>query len=125
MFEKLLEPIRRSLLVEVVHYAIRLIKHRAKLSDVESGYIVRGLSSEPSPEGEQIALKVIKEIERVEIIPLQKMSEKEAEKYINMLADIVDQRYTEELGYDRRRGQELLEELRKSSIEHGAIITGS
>ncbi len=115
MFD-LLVPVERTLLVEAVYYATRLIKHRLSISDAKNGLIVRGLASEPSPEGEEIALKVIEEIERIEGASLQKISKEGAEKYISALADIVHQRSVEDLRYDRERGQELLEELRKSAL---------
>ena len=115
MFD-LLVPVERTLLVEAAYYAIRLIKHRLGISDVKNGLIVKGLPSEPSPEGEGIALKIIEEIEQTEGASLHEMSKESAEKYISALADIVHQRSVEDLRYDRERGQELLEELRKSAL---------
>ena len=116
MFEIILAPLAGSLLFDAVYYATRLIKHRLGLIDVKSGLIVKGLSSEPSPEAEQIALEIIKEIEQIEGIPLQETSKECAKKYVNALADIVRQRSVDNLRYDEERGRELLEELRKPTL---------
>lgn len=109
-----------NLLFDSAYYAIRLIKHRSRLSDgKKKSLIVKGLPSEPSPEAEQIALKVIDGIERAEGVTLREMSDEVAESYINEIADIVIQRTMKDLQYDKKRGQKLLEELR--SLEPGSV----
>jgi hypothetical protein len=78
--------------------------------------LVEGLDSEPSPEAESLALKLVDKIESETNTPFEDLDEKKAAEVVDQLERIVIERYTEGAIIDQARGDALLKELREASL---------
>jgi hypothetical protein len=90
-----------------VYYAIRIIKHIKQVKDTQEGYRVEGLDTEPSKDDAINAWRIISEIEEAERTPLAELSKAKAERYIQQLADILQELVRQRLKYDAERGKVL------------------
>jgi len=107
MFE-FLEQATVDEVVSSVYYAIRLIRHRTSLVDLDTGLRVEGLASEPSFNEEVLAVRALRSIESAEDTSIQELDDSTAEDYISQLAGIVRARAIAEFGCDEGRGRHLL-----------------
>ena len=115
MFEKLYE-VPKSQALGAAYYATRIIKHKRELRTVDPN-IPPWIDTEPSIEEKRLAVKLLKEIERVEQTPIELLPQKKADEYICRLADIVERRSIEGMTPEQlEEGVRLLEELRKDPI---------
>jgi len=95
-----------------IYYALRLIRHRSKILSLTEGLYVQDSQSEPASDERQIALVIIKEIEKTEGLPVLKFSESKAEEYSLLLSKLIEERSKRTYGRNRGKGQELLAQLR-------------
>ena len=110
-----------ELVVSSVYYALRLLKHRYELEDRNGIHLIAtGLTSEPTKQDEEIALRIINTIEGHEDRSFVHLSDASAEKYISILADIVLARAQQDFDVNLRRGRELLKHLRVDPSQHPA-----
>ena len=94
------------------YYTLRLIRHRARISDLGEGLFVPSVQSEPSTEERDIGLAIIKEIEKAEGLSVLKLSEKKAEEYTLRLSRLIEELANRTCGRNRSEGRRLLIELR-------------
>ena len=111
-FERMLASIPTSDVVGSVYYTGRLLQRRNDLLDVYQGFRVPNISSEPTDKQQEIAFDLLRRIEREEEVPVQKLSDSQAGKYIVRLSKIVRDRTRADYGGDDSRGLELLADLR-------------
>ena len=99
------------------HYAIRLITHIAHFSDDFESFRIEGLKSEPTDEQELLTQQIIAEIKSTEhVSSLKELSRTQIYYYIDKLYAIINERLREESELDENRAEELLQELRQTSI---------
>lgn len=116
-----LDYLPAELVVSSVYYALRLLKHRHELEDRKGiNLIATGLESEPTKQDEEIASRIIDQIEAYEHKSFLHLSEAVAKNYISVLADIVLFRASRDFDANPRRGRELLKHLRADPSKHFA-----
>lgn len=116
MFD-ILFSVNKSQVIGATYYAIRLIKHRHRIRDIYTGFIVPGLASEPSLEEQKLAIQLLEEIQNVGQVPLKSLTQSKADEYIGQLSDISLQRSIEGISQETSdRAKQILEELRKEPI---------
>lgn len=98
-----------------LYYAIRLIRHRTEILNLERGHFIEGVASEPSIEERALGLVIVKEIEEVERVPLNRLNERKAQNYLSKLSDITEEQAGRAFGHNKKRGRDLLEGLRNTS----------
>jgi hypothetical protein len=97
------------------YYAMRLIKRRADFAESKNGRSFEWILAGPSPDKQELALKIIHAIELAEKRPLTSLSDSTVEKYIDQFSDIALEQVRKELtDKDIKRGEKLLQELRQS-----------
>src|SRR5436190_14778753 len=89
--------------IPAIYYAMRLITNRHKISDIQRGFKVKGIPSEPSEEDEEIAIPLVRKIEFVEGVPLQELSEEKADQYIVQPGAVLQRLTTQDLSIDEAR----------------------
>jgi hypothetical protein len=98
-----------------VYYAMRLIKHRESIRETKNGRSIDALLADSSPDEREMALKIIKEIERLEKLPFTSLNKPRVEKYINQVGDIVLERVASELDDKAiKKGQRTLAKWRQA-----------
>lgn len=94
------------------YYTLRLIKHRAQLSDLIEGISMKNSQLEPLSDERNIALKIIKEIEKSENVPVLRFSERRTEEYSLKLSKLIEESAHQLYGRNREEGRQLLAQLR-------------
>lgn len=97
-----------------IYYAIRILKHIQQIRNLREGFRIDGLDTEPSSEDAMFAGQILSEIEQIEQTTINEISKQKAEEYVQALATILQDMVKRKLNYDEERGQELLEELRRT-----------
>src|SRR5205807_6475019 len=86
MFDDLLAHVALTNLIGSVHHALRILKHRADAGSHGTASALKGLKAEPAPDEKGLALQLIKEIEKKEKKPIERLGETRAAYYITTLA---------------------------------------
>jgi hypothetical protein len=115
MFDKLYE-VPKSQAIGAVYYAVRIIKHKRNLQQVDPD-LPPWIDTEPSVDEKRLAVELLQKIERLEQTPIRLLPKKKADEYICRLSDITDKRSIEGLTEaDLKEGKRLLEKLRQDPI---------
>ena len=126
MFEDLKRlPISEA--ISAAHFAIRLLRHRHSYPPRPEGgptFNLQGLKSEPTLEEKMIALKLLKEIGDQEHVLIgdnpddysaaSSLDDEQARRYSQKLTEILLDRVKPKTDADRRKAQEILDDLRRS-----------
>lgn len=115
-FAKLLSQVSTPDAVTSLYYAGRLLQRRNDVKDIHQGFRVAGVSSEPTDNEQKIALTLINRIEQVEGHPVQRLTDKQAARYINRFGKIASRKSRIQYGYKMSKGKELLTNLRAGAI---------
>lgn len=108
------------------YYAMRLIKRRADFKESKNGRSFEWILAGPSPDKQELALKIIHAIEQAEKRPLTSLSDSTVEKYIHQFSDIALKQVRKELtDNDMKRGDELLKEMRQSGVSNSWYLLNS
>ena len=126
MFE-ILNRLPVTAAVSSAHFAIRHLRHRHSYPRRPAGvptFDLQGLKSEPTPEEKMIALKLLKEIGDQEHVLIgdnpddysaaASLDDDQARRYSQVLTEILLDRVKPSTDADRRKAQEILDDLRRS-----------
>ena len=111
-FERMLTHLPMSDVIGSVYYTGRLLQRRKDLPDVYQGFRVSDIASEPTDYEQNIAFRLLRQIEHEEQKPVRDLSDQQAGKYIVRFSRIVQQRIRAQQGFDPERGKRLLADLR-------------
>ena len=113
MFDSL-HRMDRGEATSVIYYSIRLLKHLERVKGDDFLRKARILIDEATNEEFDLVINVIREIEAVENLKLEDLSQEKAEFYIITLSELILERNRKELNLDPERGRRLLRELREA-----------
>lgn len=111
MFE-ILYNLPTNQVITSVHHTLNLLTHRNRISETKGKYKIEGVLADLPNETEQIALRLLSEIEEAEKGSVRQLSEEKAEQYIRSLGRIVEKVTAQAYEYNHKRGEELLEKFR-------------
>ena len=112
----ILASVSRSVMVEAAYQAIRFLKEGFSYARASQITFFHGTPRDIAEEAINTALAIIREIEKIEGVPVETLGYSNASKYICILSDIVQSRFSSDFGCDEERGRELLESLRKTPL---------
>jgi hypothetical protein len=114
MFE-LLNTLPAATTVTVAHQAIRILRHFAALPEKRREAAARRMQDVLKEQDTDLALQVVKEIERAEGTPISALQENRIARYTTELSDIALRRTVEERGLDVENGRIVLDRMRSLS----------
>ncbi len=109
----LLAGLSSKVAIDAVYYLLRLIRHRGVFTDGINSLIIRGLSNEPSVEGEKLTFNLLHEIEATENKKVTDLSTDEIQRLVSIMDKIVTEKHKEDLHLNETKGRSLLAEMRE------------
>jgi hypothetical protein len=103
-----------SQLTSVAYYTRIALERWFTPEDLRRNPILAGLSSEPTPEEQEMACRWLEEIEQREGRPIDQLDIETIHRYTGELSGMVLRRGESEREYDPERTQRLLEKLRRA-----------
>src|ERR1044072_751850 len=100
-----------------VHHSLNLLTHQQRIVRPEGEYDVQG--SVFPREAQDLASKILSEIQRAERQPASALADERVEHYVKKLGRIVQGSVAERHQYDYKRGEKLLEHFRQTSTDQG------
>jgi hypothetical protein len=101
-----------------VYYAMRIIKHVKQLGELPYDYLLEA-PSEPSDEEAKLKDRIIQQIEQTEHLPLKNIPKHVIETYVQRLAKELQSVLRQQWRYDKGRGTQLLQQLRRTTEQVG------
>ncbi len=124
MFE-FLNNLAAEYLVAIVDYALRFVRYKGNIWEVNRSLRVEGLRTELTEYEKKLVSQIVEEIEKAENTMIEQLGEDSVEKYTRILIDTVRTRMDRDRNYDWGRGHQLLEELRSTSVKATNTLRGN
>jgi hypothetical protein len=113
---ELLERFSRRISTEAAYLASMVLRYRLTIDDVSASKVInKGIIAQPKEEVRRAAISLLQEIEKSAGKEIASFDKKTTEKYLKDLAKIVQERAMNDLGYEEKRGQQVLKLLRNGA----------
>jgi hypothetical protein len=110
----ILDSFSRQVSIEAAYLASMVLRYRLAITDLSVSKIInKGIIVQPRGEVRRATASLLQEIERSAGKSVSAFDRETVEKYLRELAKIVQQRSADDLGYEEKKGQELLRSLRE------------
>jgi hypothetical protein len=103
----------RRVSTEAAYLASMVLRYKLAINDISVSKVInKGIIAQPRDEVRRAAISLLQEIEKSAGKSIAAFDKKTAEKYLRQLAEVIQRRSAEDLGYEEKEGHELLKSLR-------------